>query len=614
LIRSRFGAFVLRRLPVAIGLLIVLSPAIRAAASPVFPLEEVRPGMEGVARTVFEGDAIEEFRVEILGILRNAIGPQQDMILARLHGERVEFTGVVAGMSGSPVYIDGKIVGAVSYLIGNFAKEPIAGITPIGDMLRLAEVGSGDRVAAVGRSPDMLEQFLEMMEPGAAQDPGRAPAPGGETIGRPASTAGRFEPIGTPLVCTGCDPGVLRYYAPIFEAHGLEPMAGGGATGEPSTQPLEPGSPIAAALVFGDLGMTGIGTLTEVVGDQVFAFGHPLLGTGPTQVPMTRAEVILTFASSAASFKVANATQPIGSIVRDGLTAVVGEIGRVAPTIPVEVSVTSPSDSRSFHYQIMDHRGWSPVLVAMTTANSLVRTTEYDASATLALRYRIDLEGYPEVEFEELYSGVNPSQPVHTVLANAAGGLFGLLHNNPFEIPHMRGARLDIEVLPETQVAVIGSLSASRTLVRPGETFAVTAILEPFRGAPRTVVWNVTMPGDMPRGNAQIVVGSGPAIASLEKAVLQKRVIQAGNLADLIAVVETQRKSHSLYLSMTRRSPSAVVRSEILPDLPLSIFSVLNNPRLSTDTTLMFQAPILELEKDFDLVVVGGRRISVKVK
>jgi hypothetical protein len=613
LIRSRSGAFILRRLPAAIGLLMLLSPTARVSGAPVMPLEEVRPGMKGVARTVFEGAAIEEFGVEILGVLKNFIGPQQDMILARLHGEKVEFTGVVRGMSGSPVYVDGKLVGAVSYLLGSFAKEPIAGITPIGDMLRLADVGPRE-TATVKQAPILLGQFMDSVETGTGLASARPLAPGDGTIGRPASAAGRFEPIGTPLVCTGCDPGVLSYYAPIFEAHGLEPMAGGGTTGELSTQPLEPGSPIAAALVFGDLGMTGIGTLTEVVDDRVFAFGHPVLGTGPMQVPMTQAEVILTFASASVSFKVANATQPVGTIVRDGLTAVVGEIGRIAPTIPVEVSVTSPSGSRNFHYEIMDHRGWSPVLVAMTTANSLVRTVEYDATATLALRYRIDLEGYPAVEFEELYSGIHPSRPVHTALANAAGSLFALLHNNPFEIPRMRGARLDIEVLPETRIAVIGSLSASRTLVRPGETFTVTAVLEPFRGDTRTVVWDVTMPEDMPRGKAQIVVGSGPAIAGLERRVLQRRVSQAGSLGDLIALVETQRKNHSLYLSMTRRAPSAVVRSEILPDLPLSIFSVLNNPRLSTDATLMFQAPILELQKEFDLVVVGGRRISVKVK
>ncbi|MEE9293188.1 MAG: SpoIVB peptidase S55 domain-containing protein [Acidobacteriota bacterium] len=577
------------------------------------PVDEIHPGMEGVGRTVFEGDTIEEFRVEILGILKNAIGPQEDMILARLHGDRIEYTGVVAGMSGSPVYIDGRLVGAVAYRIGSFAKEPIAGITPIASMLRLADAPARG-VSEQPRPPDLLGRFLGtanggVLIPTAGESPTPLPA-----LQSTASAGGQMEPIGTPLICTGCDAGVLRYYAPIFEAHGLQPMTGGGVSEEASLLPLEPGSPIAAALALGDLAMTGVGTLTAMDEDRILAFGHPVLGTGPIEVPMTQAEVLLTFASEAGSFKVANATRPIGSFVRDGLTGVVGRIGRSAPTIPVDVHVSSPAGERSFHYRVLDNRSWSPVLIAVTTANSLVRTTEYDAGAALGLKYRISLEGYPDVLVEEIFSGTSPTQPVHLALANAAGGLFGVLHNNRFETPRMLGARVDVEVLPENRVAVIKSLSVSRTRVRPGQTIRVMAVLKPYRGESRTVVWDVKIPEDMPRGDARIVVGSGPAINSLERQVLQRRISQAGSLTDLIALLESRRRNSALYLSLSRRSPSAVVRTDVLSDLPLSIFSVFNSPRLSSDATLMFRAPVLELERDLDLVVVGGRRISVKVQ
>ncbi len=581
----------------------------------ILPLDAIRPGMEGVARTVFEGDAVEEFRVEILGVLRNAIGPQQDMILARLHGDKVEFTGVVSGMSGSPVYIDGKLVGALSYRIGSFAKEPIAGITPIGSMLQLAR-GPQPPAAWTGPSPDLLGRFLGMTPveaPFGAPGGGTGAAAPGGPLARPASSEARFVPIGTPLICTGCDPGVLRYYAPIFESHGLEPMAGGGAGEDAAPAPLVPGSPIAAALALGDIAMTGVGTLTAVDEDRIFAFGHPVLGSGPIDVPMTQAQVLATFASNSASFKIANATNPVGSFVRDGLTAVVGHVGRPAPMIPVEVHVASPSGQRSFHYRILDNRSWSPVLVAVTTANSLVRTTEYDAGATLALRYRIAIEDYPDIHVEEIFSGTSATQPVHLALANATGGVFSLLHNNRFEAPRMRGARVEVEVLPESRVAAVTSLSASRTSVRPGDALRVQAVLEPYRGERRSVNFEVKIPEDMPRGEAQIVVGSGAAIGSLERRVLQRRLSQTGSLADLIGLVESRRRNRTLYLSLSRRSPSAIVRSEVLPDLPLSIFSVFNSPRLSSDATLMFRAPILEMEKDLDLVVVGGHRISIKV-
>ncbi|MBI4168614.1 MAG: hypothetical protein HY510_01605, partial [Acidobacteria bacterium] len=417
-----------------------------------------------------------------------------------------------------------------------------------------------------------------------------------------------------PLICSGCDAGVLRHYAPIFESYGLEPAAGGGMVEAGKLLPLAPGTPIGGALVTGSLSLIGIGTLTHADGNRVFAFGHPLLGSGPMEMPMTQARVLATFPSTQASFKIANATPPVGTIVHDGLTAIVGEIGPIPRTLPLSVRVSSPAARREFRYNILRNRAWSPVLVALSTANSLVRTTEFDAGATLALRYRLDLEGYPPVEFEDLYSGVNPAQPVHLALANDAAGLFNLLYNNRFEEPRVRATEVVVEVLPESLVAALVSLRASRAEVRPGETLKVTSVLRQFRGEEKEVTWDVTVPEDATAGEAEIVVGSGPAIDGLEKRVIERQLAQASGLRDLIRLVSRQRKGRSLYLRMTRRSPTAIVRTEVLPDLPLSVFSVFNNPRLSADATLMSEAPILELRRDLDVVAVGFRRIAVRVK
>ena len=583
---------------------------------PLMPLDEIRPGMQGTARTIFEGSSPEEFKVEILGVLKGAIGPQQDLILARLRGEKVEYTGVVAGMSGSPVYIDGKLVGAVSYRLGQFAKEAIAGITPIADMIKLA---TPPRASGGGaRGPDLLGRFLASH--GTAEDslagrddagPAAQPTRGSIAV---AGVTGGLQPIGIPLVCSGCDPGVLRYYAPIFESYGLEPTAGGGMTTATGALPLLPGTAIGAALTTGDMNIVGIGTLTHVDGDRVFAFGHPLLGIGATEMPLTQAQVLLTFASSAASFKIANSTPPVGTVFEDGLTAIVGEIGREAPTIPVTVRVASGGGRRDFHYSIMRSRVWSPVLLAVTTANSLMRTTDYEASATLALRCRFDVKGYEPVTFEDLYSGTNPGQPVHQALANDAGGLFGFLYNNRFEEPLVRDAEISVDVLGGSQVATMTSLRASRTEVRPGERVTVTAVLDLYRGREWEESWDVAIPEDAVPGDAEIVVGSGPAIDGLDRRIVDRMVAQASGFGDLLRLITRQRRARTLYLRMTRRAPAAIVRSEVLPDLPLSIFSVFNNPRLSADTTLMNETAILELPKDLDVVVVGGRRISIRVK
>jgi SpoIVB peptidase S55 len=588
---------------------------VAASAPPIatFPAAEIHPGLHGVARTVFEGDHLEEFEVEFLGVLKNAIGPQQDMILARLHGTKVEFTGVVAGMSGSPVYVDGRLVGALSYRLGSFAKEPIAGITPIADMIRLSSLGTAAPARAAANRPG---DVLGWVARGA--DRSALPAlPGVRPALERASDGSGLEPIGTPLVCAGCDPSTLRYYAPGFEILGMEPTAGGGsgsAAANAVAGPLVPGSAIGAELAGGDLSLAAIGTLTHVDGGRVYAFGHQFTGFGPVEIPMKHAEVLLTLASAAGSFKIANATTSVGTVVEDGLTAIVGEVGRVAPTLALEVRVEGHGATRAFHYDVVRDRTLAPMIVSLTTANSLVRTTDFDASATAWLHCRIALKGRPDVTFEDLYAGTNPGQPVHLLLANDVGGILGLLSNNPFEDAGLSGMSADVKLLSAAQIAQISSLSASRGEVRPGEMFRVTATIAAYRGKDRDVVFDVTLPEDTPSGEVQIVVGGAGAMDGLDRRLIDRQLAQAGGLDDIIRLIGRQRRSNAIYLRVSRRAPTAIIRSDLMPELPLSVFNVFNNPRLSADATLLLESPIVELSRDVDLATVGGRRISLKVK
>lgn len=573
----------------------------------IYPVSELKPGMIGVARTVFEQDRLEEFQVEILGVLKNAIGPRQDMILARLRGEKVQFTGVVAGMSGSPVYVDGRLLGALSYRIGQFSKEPIAGITPIGDMLNLVAKPIAER------APSRPADILGWLAQGA--DPKSFPVPmpviavaGGPGVG--------LRPIAMPLVCAGCAPEALRAYAPAFEAMGFEPTLGGGAddAGAGPLPEFTPGAAIGATLATGDLNLSAVGTLTYKDGDRVFGFGHPMTGAGSIEVPMTQAHVVATLASQSGSFKIANATAPIGAIIEDRLTAIVGQIGRSAPMMPLTVVVNAGGARREFRYGLTRDRTWAPVVMGITAASSLLRTAEYQADATLNLKYRIEIEGHPAIEQERLYAGVTPSQPVHLQVANEPAGLLGFLYNNPFETLVVKSARIDVEMLPPSRIAGLVSLSASRAEVRPGERFRVDAVLAEFRGRERTVSFDLTLPEDTPAGEIQITVGGGAAIDGLDRRVLERQIVQASGLEDLLGLISRQRTTQAIYLRASRRSPSAIVRSELLPELPLSIFSVYNNPRLNADSTLLMEAPVYEASKGQDVVVVGGRRISVKVK
>jgi hypothetical protein len=578
-----------------------------AAVPTTYPVSELRPGQMGMARTVFEQDRLEEFQVEILGVLKNAIGPKQDMILARLKGEKVEFTGVVAGMSGSPVYINGRLLGALSYRIGQFSKEPIAGITPIGDMLNL--VANPRPARAASRPADLIGWLARGADPKTFPGPTpMQPVAAGDGIG--------LRPIAMPLVCAGCAPEALRAYAPAFEAMGFEPTLGGGVETD-ADGPLPeftPGAAIGATLATGDLNLSAVGTLTYRDGDRVFGFGHPMTGAGVIDVPMTQARVVATLASQAGSFKIANATAPIGAIVEDRLTAIVGQIGRSAPMMPLTVGVDAGGGRREFHYALTRDRTWAPVVMGITAASSLLRTAEFEADATLNLKYRIEIQGYPPIEQERLYAGVTPSQPVHFQVANEPAGLLGFLYSNPFEAPVVTSARIDVEVLPPSRIASLVSLSASRAEVRPGEKFRVDATLAEFRGRERTVSFEVALPEDTPAGEIQITVGGGAALDGLDRRIIERQIVQAANLADVLRLINRQRTTQAIYLRASRRSPSAIVRSELLPELPLSIFSVYNNPRLNADSTLLMEAPVYEASKPQDLVVVGGRRISVKVK
>ena len=361
-------------------------PAVAPSGARTFPLAEVRRGLRGVAYTVFEGVTPEPMEVEILGVLKDAIGPGHDMILARLRGEKPEYTGVVAGMSGSPVYIDGRLLGALSYRIGQFAKEPIAGITPIEQMfeVRDGQAVGGMRVAAVGENEQLQGRNTGVLR-SAQNDSSRvnagvpplrrqgAPPPVGMTdsVGRLASGettdfggrlasgettgfggmrsvggGGEVQPIETALAFGGFSRDAVELFGDKFRALGMTPVAGLGgaaAAGTKQPEPLVPGSAVSAVLVRGDLSISGTCTVTYVDPTQLLACGHPITQFGPVSMPMTKAEVVATLASPLNAFKIINTTETVGSFTEDRASAILGRFGVAARMIPVSVDVVPAS-------------------------------------------------------------------------------------------------------------------------------------------------------------------------------------------------------------------------------------------------------------------------------
>ncbi len=426
------------------------------AATTTFPVDELKPGMVGIGKTVFQGDQLQDFKVHILGVLRNVIGTRRNLILARLEGGPLADTGVIAGMSGSPVYIDGRIVGAVSYSLGQFSKEPIAGITPFDEMVEATAQAAPRRQA--GRvdlqmpltSENMrasLRQAFSWMRP-FAENPNDVQVFGN---GLDASVGTMLRPIATPLTIGGFDASVIDPLASAFREQGFLPMmagAGGQDAAAGSRQPLRPGDPIGVALVTGDLEFGATGTVTEVDGNRVYAFGHPFYGLGPTQFPMTRAYVHTILPSLFSSSKLASTGEIIGTMQQDRATAIAGTLGAGPTLIPINMKLTSDrGTTRTFKMSIVNDQLFTPLLAYVSILNTLSSYERQNGAASYAVRGTAMVKKYGKVDFEDLFTGDTPSIGAAAYVV----GPINFLLRNAFEDVDIEGLNLEIDASEQSR-------------------------------------------------------------------------------------------------------------------------------------------------------------------
>ena len=423
----------------------------------VFPLSQIKRGMQGVAYTVFEGVNPEPMQVEILGVLKDSLGPGQDMILARLHGTKPEFTGVVAGMSGSPVYIDGKLVGAISYRIGQFSKEPIAGITPIEQML---EVRDGE------------------VRPASARGENQGGVRNSAATGLPAVNAGsgvEMQAMETPLVFSGFSQETVDRFGDRFRAMGLTPVAGLGSADSKASQPepLVPGSAVSAILVRGDLSVAGTCTVTYVDPTRLLACGHPITQYGPVDMPMTKAAVIATLPSPLNAFKIVNTTETVGAFTEDRASAVMGRFGAKARMIPVTVQVVQPTTpgtpgsqtatrEKTFRFEVLDNRQLTPSAMLVSIYQSLQGTNTAAAEMSYRLNGEIEVQGLSTVRV----AGIVAQNELYPAAINAAllvNDRFNRVYGNALDQPVVTGLKLKMEGIPERRTAVLESARLMRS-------------------------------------------------------------------------------------------------------------------------------------------------------
>jgi hypothetical protein len=561
----------------------------------IFPLSEVRTGQHGIGKTVFSGNKIEEFQVEILGVLEN-LGPRQSVILARLSGGPLEKTGVMQGMSGSPVYINGRLAGAVA-LAFNFAKEPIAGIRPIEEMLAI----SGSQGAKTPAEPRAARRDIPLS----------------------ASLAGGHAPdatlveIATPVSFSGFTSSTLERFAPELQKLGMEPRQGissGGALPPKMGNPgqLRPGDMISVDLLSGDLTIGAEGTVTEVQGKRIYAFGHRFMSVGETELPFARAEVLALLPNLSASFKISTAREWMGTITQDRSTSIYGELGRKAETVPVSLTVKDGHRAPiGYHMQLVNDRVLSPFILQMAVYSAIDATERTLGLASYSLRGAIEFQhGVQPLKLDNTYSGdfnvpLQASSGVSSPLAYlmAAG----------FDTLKVKNITLEIEASERKRTLQIDQATASPKEVHAGQPLELAVTLTGENGVETVKTLRYTVPVGAPAGTLNFTVSDATSSNLLDYQQLAATAPKSPT--QLVSFLNSLRPNTSAYVRVWRTDPAFQVQGQDLPDPPPSVGLILNKAQAAQGIWFPRGSKIDELQiQTGNVVVTGSKTVSVDVK
>lgn len=594
------------------------SPAVDSSskASQIYPLEQLRPGMKGTARTVFSGTEAEEFGVEVLGVLPGFPGAHQSAIIARLIGSNVEKTGVFAGMSGSPVYIDGKIVGAIAFSFP-FSKEPIAGITPIKQMIDLFDKGSERK------SPPKEARAVSFSELAATDWKPSLPKPAvsGVSLMAPVSAGSpllpllgqQMLPIATPLVFNGISQESLAMFAPQLIANGLLPVSGAGGSApitplaEVTDKTLPSGSSISVQLVRGDYSLAAAGTVTLRDGNRIYAFGHPFLSLGSSDMPMTETSVVTVIPNVNNSFKLSVPGQMVGSISQDRASGIFGLLGQAPKMIPVKIKLhTSRDREEIYSYEIANDSFLTPLLLNITVFNTITSSERALGDSTIAIKGQIKVKGQETIEVDRRFSASNAAIAAAGSVAAPVSSLLG----SGFDDVQLDGVTLDISSTDTKYAGTLERVAVDRTEVGRGDKIEVQAYVRTESGRQFVQRIPVQIPEDAALGQLLVFVGDGGALQ--EGSPAKSFVPQ--DLGQLVRAINTTKKSDRLYVKLFRITAGAVIGTSELPNLPPSVVATLNSERTSGGYTPTVLSPVWEMElPPAEFVISGQQTIGIDV-
>lgn len=585
------------------------------AQTTFMPLEQVRPGMVGVGRTVFSGTTLEDFTVHILGVMRNVIAPKRNLILARLAGGPLAKTGVIAGMSGSPVYIDGKLVGAVSYSLGQFSTEPIAGITPIDEMVDATQMPSSTRTTqpvAMALRPTPRELLAiwsrDLGRPRAfVEDPSQAWLLSGAST-ELVRMGAMLRPIGVPMVASGFDASVFDPLSPALSAAGFIPMSSAQPGAAPATNSaLKPGDAVGVGLLTGDFELGATGTVTHVDNDRVYAFGHPLYNLGPTQFPMTKAEVQVVLPSLMASSKLASFGAVIGTVQQDRATAIAGRIGAAPSLIPMTITLNSDrGPSRAFSFGVVRDFTFTPLLAYLSVANVLTSYQRGVGPASFAIRGSASIRFEGSLSFEDIFTG---EQSAGGAAAYVAGPLTALLKNSGEDV-EVEQIGLTIDASEQPRTARIERVWLDTTRPRAGQTATINVALRSARGEEIVRQVPIQIPANL-TGPLQLTVADAARTTADDRRDTRGADLQ--RVSQLLRSFNRARRNNRLYVRLTSPDAGAVVNGEPMAGLPPSVLAVLEADRASGTVASLRTMTRGEWELALDVAVTGSRQLTLSL-
>jgi len=614
------GALLTAVVGITVGITVGIS--VVTAATPEMGIDEIRPGMEAVGHTVFSGTKVEDFKVHVLGVLENVFGTRRNLILARLEGGPLANAGVIAGMSGSPVYVDGRLIGAVSYALGSFAKEPIAGITPIGEMTDATTFGGGRPPGArvqleLPFTPESvgaaLRKAFSWNRP-FADTPESVHLVGTNAVdGLAGGQLGMaLRPIATPLVMSGFEPRVADLLSAAFSSQGFVPTGAAAAAraGEmPFDGPLKPGDAVGIMLINGDLEMGATGTVTHVDGNRVYAFGHPLYDLGPIEFPMTRAYVYTVLPSLFSSLKVSATSEVIGTFSQDRATAVAGTLGPGPRMIPVSLTLEqSRGPSRTFRFSVINDQLFSPLMTYAALLNTLGSYERQYGAATFAVHGEARVEGHEPIAFDDLFS---TQQSAVDASAYVVAPLTYLLGSDREKV-QVDGLDLTIRSTEEPMTATLERVWIDDPRPRAGRTVPLKILMRTYRGDDIIKTLPIAIPSHA-TGSISVVVTDGARLNQTEQREIRTPE-QQRTVDQVIKSLNHLRHNSTLYVRLLGSDGGAVVDGEALSALPPSVLAVLEADRNGGSFNALRSATLGEWELPTDHAVTGARTLTIALQ